>query len=97
MSLPPRVSTPNDKSSPAGTEESSGSSDKNYKSLFWRIPKPRRARMAVVINSRPWEEYFDQEYDLVTTRIYLPRHYSTWHSRIMRDVDRIAWEVGRVL
>lgn len=46
---------------------------------------------AVVINSRPWEEYFDQEYDLVTTRIYLPRHYSTWHSRIMRDVrDRIT-------
>ena len=42
--------------------------------------------MAVVINSHQWEEHFDQEYDLVTTRIYLPCHYSTWHSRVMRDV-----------
>ena len=52
---PPRVTAPNDKSSSAETGESSGSSDKNYKSLFRRIPKPRLAHMAVVVNSCPWE------------------------------------------
>ena len=45
-----------------------------------------RARMAVVTNSRPWEDYLTEEYDLVATRIYLPRPYSTWHSRIPREV-----------
>ena len=35
--------------------------------------------MAVVINSHPWEDYLNEEYDLVATRIYLPRHHSAWH------------------
>jgi hypothetical protein len=81
--LLPKVTTPNDKSSSAGTGENSGSSDK--KSLFRRMPK-LRARMAVVISSRPWEDYLTEEYDLVAARIYLPRQYSTWHSRIPREV-----------
>ena len=42
--------------------------------------------MAVVINSHPWEDYLTEEYNLIATRIYLPRHYSTWHSRIPREV-----------
>ena len=79
----PKVTTPNDKPSSAETGENSGSSDK--KSLFRRMPK-LRARMAVVIDSRPWEDYLTEEYDLVAERIYLPRQYSTWHSRIPRDV-----------
>ena len=84
----PKVTTPNDKSSSAGTGENSGSSDK--KSLFRRMPK-LRVRMAVLINSRPWEDYLTDEYDLVATRIHLPRHHSTWHSRIPREVrHRIA-------
>jgi len=60
-----------------------GSSDK--KSLFRRMPK-LRACMAVVINSHPWEDYLTEEYDLVDTRIYLPRHHSTLHSRIPKEV-----------
>lgn len=49
----PRVTTPNDESSSAETGESSGGSDKNYKSSIQRItlPNPRRARMAVLIDS----------------------------------------------
>jgi len=78
----PKVTTPNDKSSPAGTGENNGSSDK--KSLF-RMPK-LRVRMAVLANSRPWEDYLTEEYDLLATRIQLPCHYSTWHSRIPREI-----------
>jgi len=78
----PKVTTPNDKSSPAGNGENNGSSDK--KSLF-RMPK-LRVRMAVLTNSRPWEDYLTEEYDLHATRIHLPRHYSTWHSRIPREI-----------
>ena len=74
----PRVTTPNDKSSSAGTGENSGSSDK--KSLFRRMPK-LRTRMAVVTNSRPWKDYLGEEYDLIAARIYLPHQYSDWHSR----------------
>jgi len=74
----PKVTTPNDKSSSAGTGENSGSSDK--KSLFRRMPK-LRTRMAVVTNSRPWKDYLGEEYDLIATRIYLPHQYSDWHSR----------------
>jgi len=78
----PKVTTPNDKSSSAGTGENSGSSDK--KSLFRRMPK-LRTRMAVVTNSRPWNrpwsEVLGEEYDLIATRIYLPHQYSDWHSR----------------
>ena len=78
----PKVTTPNDKSSTAGTGENNGSSDK--KSLF-RMPK-LRVRMAVLIDSRPWEDYLTEEYDLLATRIHLPRHYSTLHSRIPREI-----------
>jgi len=85
----PKVTTPNDKSSPAGTGENSGSNDK--KSLF-RMPK-LRARMAVLVNSHTWEDYLTEEYDILTTSIHLPRHYFAWHSRIPREL-RHRFTVG---
>ena len=61
------------------------------KSLF-RMPK-LRVRMADLITSRPdlitshpWEDYLTEQYDLHATRINLPHRYSTWHSRIPREI-----------
>ena len=79
----PRVTTPNEKSSTAGTGESSGSSDR--KSLF-RMPK-LRAKMAVLLHSHTWEDCLAEEYDVLATSIHLPRHYSAWHSRIPRELQ----------
>jgi len=79
----PKVTTPNDNSSSAGTGENSGSSDKKR----FRMPK-LRVRMAVLTNSRPWEDYLTEEYNIL-----IPRHYLDWHSRIPREL-RHRFTVG---
>jgi len=57
------------KSSSAETGEGSGTSDKNYKSFLRRIPKPRRALMAVVIDSCAWGDHFAKECNHITTQL----------------------------
>ena len=87
----PRVTTPNEKSSPAGTGENSGSSDR--KSLF-RMPK-LRAKMAVLLHSHTWEDYLTEELDILDS-IHRPRHFLTLHSRIPRELrHRFAVDTGR--
>jgi len=85
---PPRSTTPNDKSSSAEDGERTGSSEKKLSNFIPRIhpSKSRRNIRMAIADSLAWENHFAKEYEHVATRIYLPRHYSTWHPRIAREV-----------